>query len=84
MVPPESAELWQYAQEAVATAKAKGAKCKDAHIEKAHIHAFLAWHDPPGQKLGFAITQRALDPHAPSAAPFVQWFRSLYELEALP
>lgn len=80
LVPPESSTLWEHGLQSVVTAKEIGAPCRDCHDEKANLHTFLAWQDPPGQKAGVALTKKVLDPAAPSAAPFVSWFRELYQL----
>jgi hypothetical protein len=72
LVKTEDEPLWTYAKEAFQNAKAIGADCKDVHVDKAHIHTFLAWKDPPGQALGNAIVKKVLDAHSPSAAPFVK------------
>lgn len=76
----EAARVWEYAQLAVRVAKRRGAPYRDAHRDKACIHTWLAWQDPPGERFGIAITIKMLDPHAPSAAAFVDWFRNLYDL----
>ncbi|MDY3556926.1 DUF3226 domain-containing protein [Gemmata sp. JC717] len=53
---------------------------RDAHADKAKIHAWLALQDPPGQQLHSAIVQNLLRPNSPQAEPFVKWFRSLYRV----
>ena len=80
LVPADAQPLWKHAQASVATARAMGAECHDSHVEKADLFTWLAWQDPPGQYPGRALTKKVLDPHSPSAAPFVKWFRELYGL----
>jgi hypothetical protein len=80
MVPQQADAIWQLSTKSVAEERSIGAPCRDSHVAKAHIYTFLAWHDPPGQHLGMAITKKVLDPHADSAIPFTKWFRALYEL----
>lgn len=80
LVPAHAVPLWNHAQASVATARAMGAECKDSHLEKADLFTWLAWQDPPGQYPGRALTKKVLDPHSPSAGPFVKWFRELYGL----
>jgi hypothetical protein len=81
LVPDDAPELWDHAQAAFSRAKELGCPCHDVHVDKAHIHTWLAWQHPPGERLGLALTKRILDPSAPSAAPFVRWFKRLYRLE---
>jgi hypothetical protein len=76
--------LLTYAKAVVVEARRLSAPCKDAHVEKAEIHSWLAWQDPPGQALGRAITTLTLNPHAAKAKPFIEWFLELYQLPALP
>jgi hypothetical protein len=80
LVPDESEPIWQHALGSVTEAKRLGAQCRDVHDAKANLYTWLAWHNPPGQSPGIALTKKALDPHSPSAASFVQWFRRLYAL----
>ena len=78
LLPAETAPLWEYANEAVAAAKAKGAAVRDAHEDKARIHTWLAWQDPPGRQLHDAVKFGILQPASPMSAPFVAWFRGLF------
>jgi hypothetical protein len=80
LVPVAEAVIWQRAQNAVQEAINAGAKCRECHRDKANIHTWLAWQDPPGQAFGNAIVMSILDPQSPYAAPFVDWFKRLYEL----
>jgi hypothetical protein len=65
----------------IATAALRsGAPCHASHIDKAAIHTFLAWQEPPGLSFGRAILKKVLDPESKYAAPFVGWFRTPYEL----
>lgn len=72
--------LRDHAHAATSAAKDLGAPFKPAHRDKALLHAWLAWQDPPGQALGTAAKARALDGASPVLAPFVAWFRRLYQL----
>jgi hypothetical protein len=72
-----------FAESVVAEARKNRAPCRECHIDKAEIHSWLAWQDPPGLSLGRAITAQTLDPHSDSAIPFVEWFLKLYNLKAL-
>ena len=78
LVPDPDDPILSFATKARDEAKSLGAPFKDAHADKAVIHTWLAWQDPPGRQLHDAIVQKILDPKSPHAAPFVRWFRSLY------
>jgi AAA ATPase domain len=67
------------ARDATAQARALGAPFRDAHREKAELHAWLAWQDPPGQQLHAAVRAHALPPAPPVTAAFVAWFRRLFD-----
>ncbi|MCF3605190.1 hypothetical protein L2E81_24960 [Planktothrix agardhii 1033] len=80
LVPDESELLWNYAQEVTQLAKNKDAKFIPSHFDKACIYTWLAWQDEPGQQLHNAVMQKILDPTHVKAQPFVNWFKSLYDL----
>ncbi len=80
MVPLSEANLWAHAVSSFDGARTLGASCRQAHHDKAHIHTWLAWQDPPGERAGGAITRKILDPEAPTALPFVAWFKNLFML----
>lgn len=80
LVPATGIALWSHAEDAVKAAKKIGAPWRPTHGEKATIHTWLAWQDPPGERMGTAITKKILDPTSPHAQPFVEWFRNLYEV----
>lgn len=80
LVPTSTESLWVLAQRAVREAKQAGALYRDTHTAKANVHTWLAWQDPPGERLGMAATKKIFDPHAGAAAPFVSWFIELYGL----
>lgn len=80
LVPKSDDPIFSFATEARDEAKSRGAPFKDAHEDKAVIHTWLAWQDPPGRQLHSAIIETILDPTSPYATPFVDWFRSLYGL----
>lgn len=80
MIPSDAEHIWQLSMRSAEEARRIGAPFRDCHSMKANIYTFLAWHDPPGQHPGMAITKRALDPHAHCAVPFAGWFRQLYNL----
>lgn len=80
LVPGSADALLKYAKEVVREARARGAPFRQHHLDKAVIHAWLAWQDPPGLAFGSAIVQNCLDSSSPYALPFVNWFRKLYHL----
>jgi hypothetical protein len=81
LIRAHQAAVVEYAESVVIEARRMGAGCKEVHVPKANIHTWLAWQDPPGLAFGRAITARMLDPHAELATPFVDWFRTLYDLK---
>lgn len=78
--PDTNEPLWEHARAAHAQARVLGAPCTQAHEHKAQIHTWLAWQDPPGRQLHQAVIERMLDPKAPHAALFLNWFKKLYDL----
>lgn len=80
LLPTSSRGLWQHAIESTATAKEIGAPFRQAHLDKAHIHTWLAWQDRPGDPFGVALKRRCLEPHCPAAKSFADWFMKLYQL----
>jgi hypothetical protein len=80
LVPEPAEPLWQHAATSFDEAISLQAPCRPVHADKARIHTWLAWQDPPGDSPGRALTRRALDPKSPMAAPFVAWFKQLYQL----
>jgi len=81
LIPNDNQSLWRHAQVTTEAAKRDhGAMFKNVHYDKATIHTWLAWMDPPGERLGGAIRAKILDATSARAQPFVAWFRRLYEL----
>jgi Protein of unknown function (DUF3226) len=80
LVPDTSQLLWQQAVKAFEEAKRLGAPCKAGHADKAKIHTWLSWQDPPGRQLHNAVIERMLDPTSSYATGFVSWFRTLYNI----
>lgn len=80
LVPADSADLMAFAQVSALEARKRGANWKEAHSEKAAHHTFLAWRDPPGERFGVAIAKKSLDPAAPIAKLFAEWFIKLFEV----
>ncbi len=68
LIPDECVPLWQYAQEVSTEAKVRGALFTAAHAEKANIHSWLAWQNPPGLELHQAVMKRIFDPSHPKTS----------------
>ncbi len=79
LVPEKASDLWMHAISSSKQALQHGATYIPTHFQKAAMHSFLAWQDPPGQPFGRAITRKVLDQNSPSAQNFVAWFRRLYD-----
>jgi hypothetical protein len=80
LVPDKEEPIWQHAINSVESAKRLGAQYPDKDIPKAHLFTWLAWQSVPGQQPGIALTKHILNPDSPHAAPFVKWFRDLFEV----
>ncbi|MDY6802693.1 MAG: DUF3226 domain-containing protein [Cyanobacteriota bacterium] len=80
MIPSGGDRLWDYAADVIIEAKNRGATLKENHKDKAKIHSWLSWQDPPGRQLHNAIMERILDPKHPKAEIFINWFKTLYDL----
>ena len=63
-----------------AARQSHGARFSALHRDKAIIHTWLAWQDPPGRQLHNALEEAMLDPTLPYATPFISWFKGLYQL----
>lgn len=72
--------LHDHARDATTHARVLGAPFRDTHREKAELHAWLAWQDPPGRQLHEAVRSRRLPPAPPVTDAFVAWFRKLFEI----
>jgi len=83
LVPTEYQPLLTHAKEAVVSAQSRGAPVKGPHFDKAHVHTWLAWQDPPGLQLHQAIIARVLRPESETALAFVEWFVRLFQLDDL-
>jgi hypothetical protein len=80
LIDPADATLWAFAQESCARSRDHGASYTDPHRDKANIHTYLAWRDPPGMQLHVSVFAKALDARLPLADRFAKWFIDLYQL----
>ncbi|MCL2724308.1 MAG: hypothetical protein FWD69_07715 [Polyangiaceae bacterium] len=78
MRPKENQLLLDHTHSSTMTARELGATFKEAHLDKAEIHTWLAWQHPPGCQLHDAVKQKILVPKHPYAGPFVTWFKLLF------
>ena len=77
MLVPPGDRLWPHANEAVQTLPET--RFIETHRNKAHIHTWLAWQDPPGQQLGEAIRSATLHSDTSLAQTFLAWLTKLKE-----
>lgn len=81
LLPENRKALWNFSEQICQQAKSQGACFKDCHSDKAKIHTWLAWQDPPGRQIHQAIMERILSSDSPQAAVFMQWFCDLFEIQ---
>ena len=80
LIPDLSDPLLDHAKESTIKASKLKAPFIESHYDKAIIHSWLAWQDPPGRQLHDAVKQRILDPASTQADGFVQWFKNLFDI----
>lgn len=73
-------ELHGLAEQSCDEATRLGAPFKTVHRDKAVVHTWLAWQDPPGRQLHDAVRQKMLDPSLPLGQAFIAWFRNLFRI----
>ena len=84
LIPLGGDSLWAFARQCRAEARNHGSTHSDFHLDKADIHTYLAWLDPPGQQLHIAILHKALDARNELGLRFARWFVELFQLESRP
>jgi hypothetical protein len=81
LLPTTSELLWKHALQA--TSAAASIPCPqrfiENHFDKASIHTWLAWQNPPGLQLHQALYRKLLDPRCSYAEPFVRWFCQVFD-----
>jgi hypothetical protein len=75
-------KLIQHARTATTAASEISQRFSDPDRIKAELHTWLAWQQEPGCRYGTAIRAKYFQHDTPAANAFVEWFRTLYELEA--
>lgn len=79
--PANNAPLLKHVEDFVDQARTKyGAAFNESHRDKAIVHSWLGIQDPPGRQLHDAVKFRMLDSSLAHSAPFVAWFRRVFEL----
>lgn len=77
-------DSWTKAQTVVQGLEPHERDFKDAALQKAIVHTWLAWRDEPGTPLGQAVTKRYLDPGAKHGQCLADWLTNLFDLPAQP
>jgi hypothetical protein len=80
LLSPECAPIWEMAQVSCDEVRKHPKSHNAVHSDKAKIHTYLAWIEPPGQTLPEAIISKAIDARLPLARQFVSWVMNLFEL----
>ena len=80
LLPENSDALWELSKQSCEQAAENGASFKTSHVDKARIHTWLAWQNPPGRQLHDAVKQRILTPTSAQAKVFIAWFQKLFEV----
>lgn len=80
LIPPIQDSLWAFARRCRVEAEGQGATHSEYHRDKADIHTYLAWLDPPSQQLHHAVLHKAPDARTPLGLRFARWFVELFGL----
>lgn len=81
---PDLATLWGFACDTCGESRDRGATYRDVHRDKAKIHTYLSWLDPPGMSLHVAVMRNAVETRTPLGQRFVRWFIDLFDLTPRP
>lgn len=81
LIPENSSSLKDFAFYCTDSAKDHGAPYREVHLDKARIHAWLAWQNPPGQQMHLAIMSKQIASDGPLAKEFLSWFQKTYQLD---
>ena len=84
LLSPECAPIWQMAQDSCEAVSKLKHSHELVHRDKAQIHTYLAWINPPGRTLPEAIISRAIDAEHSLAKQFVDWVMDLFQLTRRP
>lgn len=80
LIPPSLSNLWAWTETVCSEASSRGAPFKKRHADKARLHTWLAFQDPPGRQMHNAVLEHIMQPDNQYVRPFVAWFRDLFEL----
>lgn len=80
LAPNTESDIHELVTRSVDEAASRNAGFRQVHRPKALVHTWLAWQDPPGEPLNHAIKEQLLSSTCPYAAPFVAWFKTLYQI----
>lgn len=78
--PTENTPLLNLSAQVTSEARSLGAPFISAHEDKAQIHSWLAWQNPPGRQLHNAVMENMLVRRSPEFVAFIDWFRALYRV----
>ncbi len=80
VIPAGNDQIWVFAQQCKSEGRDRIGTYSDFHCDKADIHTYLAWLDPPGQQLHHAVLKKSLDARTPLGLRFARWFIELFRL----
>jgi hypothetical protein len=69
-----------YSAEACTKARTLGAPFREVHRDKAELHTWMAWQDPPGQRMQDALKKKQLNVNIDRLRGFVAWVKELHDL----
>jgi hypothetical protein len=78
LIREEARPLFDWTPDVLQQAKTRGATFREVHYDKARVHCWLSWQDPPGEQLHHSVQNELLDAKCASAAPFVAWAKRLF------
>ena len=82
-IPQEAETLWQTAEKTaseIETQFREDIRFKSVHLDKAKMHTYLAWRDPPGVPVGQAVVKGLLSHDSEAVHAFLQWLSDTLEL----
>ena len=80
LVVPDRVPLWERAQESCDSVAGIEGCYSESHQDKARIHTYLAWIEPPGLSLSASVLRQAFDARLPLATDFARWFMALFQV----
>lgn len=73
-------DLLEHIDASICQARKLGAAFRTVHTDKARVHTWLAWQDPPGAPMGQAVLKNMLKVDDPILNKFVTWARKLFDV----